>query len=161
LPSGWSSQDVGSPSLSGSSAYSNGTYSLSGAGTDIWNNSDQFQFASQTISGDETVIARINGLTNTDAWAKAGVMIRDSSAANSAFVDLMATPGNGVAFQWRGTAGDITHSISNASYTAPRWVKLVRVANSYAGYTSADGSNWILLGTATVSLGTNELVGLG
>jgi len=160
LPSGWSSQDVGSPQVAGTSAFANGTYSITGAGSDIWNTSDQFQFASEKISGDETVIAHVDGLTNSDPWAKGGVMIRDSSAANSAFVDLMATPGNGVAFQWRSATGAITNSISNASYTAPRWIKLVRSGASFAGYVSSDGSNWSLLATANASLGTTEMVGL-
>ena len=48
----WTATDIGAPALSGSATYSNGTFSLSGAGVDIWDTADQFRFVYQAISGD-------------------------------------------------------------------------------------------------------------
>ena len=46
--------------------------------------------------------------------------------------------------------------------TAPRWVRLARTpANSFSGYYSSDGTNWILIGApTTLSLSNTLLAGL-
>ncbi len=71
-------KDIGSPGLAGSTTYNGTQYTVQGSGADIWGTSDQFQFSYTPVSGPTTVIARVNSLTNTNAWAKAGVMIRES-----------------------------------------------------------------------------------
>ena len=105
LPAGWSDLDIGSPRRLGSASYSSGIWTIKGGGADIWNGSDHFNYAFESIHGSVSIVARVTGLTNTDPWAKAGVMLRDGSGANAAFADIVVTPGNGVAFQWRTTAG--------------------------------------------------------
>src|SRR5436190_15405294 len=42
------------------------------------------------------------------SWAKAGVMLRQSSDPNSAFYYAMVTPGNGISVQYRPSAGAST-----------------------------------------------------
>jgi regulation of enolase protein 1 (concanavalin A-like superfamily) len=42
----------------------------------------------------------------------------------------------------------------------PYWVKLTRVGNIFTGYVSADGINWQTVGTATVPMNKNLLIGL-
>ena len=44
--------------------------------------------------------------------------------------------------------------------TAPYWVKLTRAGTTITAYQSADGVAWSLVGTATVALPTQVLVGL-
>ena len=68
--------DIGNPTIAGSTTTSGATYTIRAAGSDIWNNADQFHFAYRVVSGDLDVSVRVASLTNTDAWAKAGVMIR-------------------------------------------------------------------------------------
>ena len=77
LPAGWSAQDIGGVALGGSTTQGNGAWTVSGSGADIWNNADGFRFASQRVAGDVQVTAQEMGFTNTDGWAKAGVMIRE------------------------------------------------------------------------------------
>ncbi len=102
LPGGWSSTDIGSPGLAGSSSYAAGTWTVRGSGADIWGTSDQFQFAyNNAVTNYSVIVARVTAQDNTHAWAKAGVMFRDSTAADSMFAMAVATPGNGVSFQWR------------------------------------------------------------
>ena len=95
LPSGWADADVGAgvPALAGSASYlpspsgggagGEGAFTLSGGGGDIWFASDHFNFASQTTSGDQTLVARVTGQTASDPWAKAGVMFRDMLPSTS------------------------------------------------------------------------------
>src|ERR1700674_1375688 len=74
LPAPWTAQDVGSPALAGSATATSGTFSVTGAGVDIWDHSDQFQFVYQTLVGDGEIVTRVDSLLNTNTMAKAGVM---------------------------------------------------------------------------------------
>src|SRR5262249_31151043 len=103
IPTGWTDADIGTPGQVGGASYDSpsGTWTVAGGGADIWGTSDQFNFASQPLAGDGSIIAHVTGVQNTDSWAKAGVMLRASSSASDMFADVLATPGNGVAFEWR------------------------------------------------------------
>ncbi len=149
LPSGWTSSDIGSPGQVGSASYSSGssTWTVNGGGTDIWGTSDQFHFAYNTgVTNYAVAIARVATQENTDPWAKAGVMFRDSTAANSMFAMAVATPGNGVSFQWRSaTGGSCLHS-GVGGISVPVWVKVVRSGTDFSGYYSPDGLAWTPIG---------------
>ncbi|MGD8499817.1 MAG: LamG domain-containing protein [Phycisphaerales bacterium] len=125
-----------------------GTYTVVGAGEDIWDTSDEFHFAYRTLNGVGSIVARVDSVENVHGWAKAGVMMRDTLDPNSAHAMVVMTPGNGVAFQYRGTAGGISGNDNLAGITAPQWVRLERDigGNATASY-SADGSTWTALGT--------------
>src|SRR5437762_944787 len=160
VPSPWLAQDVGAPSPAGSSTYSSGTFTINASGADVAGPSDQFHFVYQQVSGDFTVSARVDSVANTNAWAKAGVMIRTSLAANAAEVFATVTPGAGVTFQERASAGATTTLVTSAAGTAPRWVRLARSGTNITASTSADGATWTALRTVTVDLGTAVSVGL-
>jgi regulation of enolase protein 1 (concanavalin A-like superfamily) len=163
LSSGWTAGDIGGPGRPGSSFYdpAAGTWTVAGGGVDIWNTSDQFRFVSQGFTGDGSLIAKVNGAPNTDPWAKAGVMFRDSADASAVFADVMATPGNGVTFQWRDTYGVVPHFINVTGLHAPVWVQLVRAGDAFSASYSTDGVTWVQLGTTqTVVINPTALVGL-
>jgi PKD repeat protein len=160
LPSPWTDADIGSPGLAGSASFSNGTFSLQGGGGDIWGTSDQFNFAYQTLSGDGTIIARVNSQQNTDSWAKAGVMIRAAASPTSAYAFVFTTPGSGTDFQYRTSDGGSAGWNGQVSGAAPEWVKLVRSGSTFTGYTSSDGSNWTAVGSINISMGSSILIGL-
>jgi hypothetical protein len=137
-------------------------HTVTGAGNDIGWNSDQGTFASTDVDGNVTMIAKIDSMTNS-AWnAKAGLMFRDSSAADASFAMVFATPGQGVAFQWRGVSGD-GNSYSNSfdfDQSGPVWLKLTRVGNEFSAYYSKDGSAWTQLGsTQTITMNSTAQVG--
>jgi len=121
---------------------------MGAAGTDIWNTTDEFRFAHKQLSGNGAVIARVEGVANTNAWAKAGVMIRETLEVGSTFAAVYATPGNGCRYQARLTtdvAAVSDTSVATAeqiAMTVPYWIKIERVGNAFNGYYSADGQNW-------------------
>jgi regulation of enolase protein 1 (concanavalin A-like superfamily) len=160
VPAPWLASDVGAPSPAGTSSLSSGTFTITASGVDIWGTSDQFHFVYQQMSGDFEVSARVDSLTNTNSWAKAGVMMRTSMAANSAAVFTGVTPGNGVTFQQRSAAGAWSQGAGLKPGSAPRWVRLVRAGNNITASMSTDGSQWTAIGTVTVSLGSSVYVGL-
>ena len=59
LPAPKTDADIGSPTLAGSAAYSSGVYTVQGSGADIYGTSDQFNFVSQPLTGNQTLIARV------------------------------------------------------------------------------------------------------
>ncbi|MBK8185307.1 MAG: PKD domain-containing protein [Candidatus Competibacteraceae bacterium] len=161
LPAPWLQKDIGTVNLAGSAGYTNGAYTIKGAGTDIWGKSDSFHFVYQSLTGDGTIVARVSGLTNTNAWAKSGVMIRESLDSNARHAMVALTPSYGVAFQRRAvTAGLSAHTAGTVAAKAPYWVKLVRSGNVFTAYQSANGTTWTKVGSATINMITNVYVGL-
>jgi len=155
-------RDIGSPGLSGSNSVSGGVHTVTASGTDIWGTSDKFRLVSQTFTGDGEMIVRVTSQTNTNGWAKAGIMFRESLNANSRHVMMVLTPSNGIAFQYRAaTGGSSSHISGGASSAAPNnWLRLVRRGNVFTGYRSSDGHNWTQVGTATVSMAAAANAGL-
>jgi hypothetical protein len=95
LPTAWLRQDIGNVGIAGSSSSINDTFTLRGSGSDIWGNEDAFSFVSQTLSGDCVITARLVSMSDTDYWAKVGLMMRESNAAGARNVSLLVTPEGG------------------------------------------------------------------
>ena len=120
-----------------------GTYTMTSTGTDIWDSSDEFHFAFKETSGGARMIAKVESIENTHEFAKAGVMIRDTLEANSAYAGVFITPENGVRFQYRDTADSSTSRQFVEGITAPQWVRLERTSGGLIrAYYSANGKNW-------------------
>jgi hypothetical protein len=161
LPPGWTDGDIGAPGIAGSATFSNGTFTVKGGGADIWSTSDHFNYASESIAGNVTITARVASQQNTNAWAKSGVMIRASRAANSAFVHVFVTPGHGVNMQVRRSTGASASQVAQvAGRVAPQWVRIVRSGNTFTGFTSTDGVTFTRVGQVTLTMTTNALEGL-
>ena len=157
----WTSQDIGSTSPAGSATYGSGTFTLKGAGADIWGSSDAFHFLHQVMTGDGTITARVNSVQNTNGWAKAGVMVRESLTPGSKHATTVVTPLNGVSFQWRVATNGTSTSATTGGITAPRWVRMVRQGNTFTSYQSANGTSWTQLGTPlTMTMNSQVYVGL-
>jgi len=140
-----------------------GTYTMTAEGADIWGNSDELHFAWKELSGAGSIVAKVESVSDTDPWAKAGVMIRDTLEPGSRHAMVVVTPGNGVAFQYRDNAdGTSSTAAEETGITAPQWVKLERtVGGLVRGYYSADGNTWTQLGTPqTVTMNMPMYVGL-
>ena len=161
LPSGWAVSNIGNPAISGSAIFSSGTFSVSGAGTDVSDVADQFTFSYRQVAGDTTIIARLATLQNINGWSKAGVMIRQSLTAGSKHVFLFATPVNGIGFRRRSssTGGSTLHTTGGTG-AAPIWLKLERRSNKLTAFRSADGGTWTAIGSVTVSMGSTVYAGL-
>lgn len=161
LPPGWSDADIGSPALAGSASYANGSWTITGGGADIWNTADQFNFASESVSGDGSMVARVLAIQSSDPWSKAGVMFRNDSTAGAANVAVVATIGNGVSFQWRSTANGGCNFQNITGLTAPVWVKLTRSGTNFSAFYSSNGNSWTQVGTTQgILLNSGLLAGL-
>jgi len=106
------------------------------------------------------IYARVASMTVTDAWAKAGVMIRNTLNANSIHAMIVMSAANGVAFQRRTSTGGSSSHTAGTNTTAPYWVKLTRSGNRITAYESETGMNWSQVGVVTLSIPDTIYVGL-
>ncbi len=144
VPAGWSNQDIGAVALAGSADESGGTWTLTASGADIWNGADQFHFAFTTLRGDGAISIRVNTITGgTNTWRKAGVMIRETLNAESKFAYMIMRAGtDGGSFGWQPTTTGNGGSTNFGDPDIPRYVRLVRQANRFSAWYSADGIAW-------------------
>jgi hypothetical protein len=149
---------------------------MTAAGTDIFGTADEFHFAYKTLTGAGSIIARVESVEQTDDWAKAGVMIRETLDAGSKFsaVYIMPTNADGTAtngcrFQARtetnaGASSDTSVATDEQkAIIAPYWIKLERdIGGSFRGYYSSNGSTWIPMewNPLNISMDTSVYVGL-
>jgi alpha-galactosidase len=144
VPSPWEFDDI--KDNKASAVYVDGVFSIEGAGADIWNSSDQFAFVHRKVEKDNYISARIISQTNTDPWAKTGLMFRENNAPNSAFVMLCVTPGNGISLQWRETTGTSCSKKDFSAESLPVYLKLSKNGSTFIVYKSIDGKQWVVLG---------------
>jgi hypothetical protein len=152
-----------------------GTYTMTASGTDIWNTADEFHFAFKQLNGVGSITAKVESVENTNPWAKAGVMIRETLDPGSKFAAVYVTPTNAdgtptqdCRFQGRtetnGSASSDTSVATNAqrAVTAPYLVKLERdFSGNFKGYYSSDGSAWTpIIWKPSVSMNSDVYIGL-
>jgi len=151
LPSPWLTTDIGSVGVAGVASYSNGVFTLSGSGNDISNSADAFRYVYQPVTNSFTVTARVTSQSDTDPWAKAGVMVRETTNANSKYFAAYVTPtsSHGVSVQSRATTGGSTADLTDLSGPAvPYWLRIVRNNNTFTAYSSPDGTSWAKTGSS-------------
>jgi len=166
-PQDWTSEGFGSLSLwfrgvsasVGSFRIAGPVYMMTAAGSDIWGTSDQFHFAYKQFSGVGSIKAKVVSVANTDPWAKAGVMMRESLDADAKHIMVVVSPSSGVSLQDRPTAGGGSEEVTVTGVKAPQWVRLTRSGNTFTGEYSADGNNWDLVGSVTMPMSTEVYIG--
>ena len=146
-----------------------GTYTMTAAGADIWNAADEFHYAFKTLAGVGTIQAQVLSVDNTDGWAKAGVMIRETLDPGSKFAAVYMTPENGCRFQARmngdtdATSDTSVVTTEQTALVTPYWVKIERdLAGNFRGYYSSNGTTWTSMSwnPQNISMSSNVYIGL-
>ena len=145
-----------------------GAIVVGAAGADIWNAADEFRYAYMTLSGNGSIVARVDGISNTDPWAKAGVMIRETVNAGSAFAAVYLTAGNGVRYQARlstdasATSDTDVATEEQIALNDPVWIKIERSGSAFNGYYSTDGATWTAMSwnPQTIAMADSVTIGL-
>lgn len=158
-----SSRDIGQVAAAGSTSIANGVYTVRASGVDIWGTRDEFRFVYGTLNRDGEITARVDSLSSTNAWTKAGVMIRETLGSSSSYAYTLVSAGNGVDFQYRASAGGSARVAGafDRVTRAPYWVRLRRIGNVFTAYVSADGQAWRQQGSSvTITMAATVYVGL-
>ena len=162
---------AGNPAIAGSALTFNGDdFEMRAGGSDFfWNNYDAGHFADETRYGDFDVQVQVSGMTTADSCTQAGLMWRESNAANSRRIYVcLNAPGqcNGYSGLIRSTAG--VNGTEWPSYSRPGvpsfvmnyvWIRLRRQGDAFTAYNSTDGVNWNQYAQVTASLPTVGMVG--
>ncbi len=146
----FTSADIGNPGQAGSARLIDGAgVEASGGGTDLGGEADSFQYLYTTITGDFDVRVRVADLTNTDPWAKAGLLVRESLAPGSRHYANLATPADGknVNFvQFRladGQTALLPNELWRPCNYPNNWLRIQRTGMVVRSYVSGDGVTWI------------------
>ena len=163
----WNYLNIGDVELDGAMNRNGRRITLTASGSDIWNEEDGFNFAYQQRHRNVEIVAYVESMDNTNTWAKAGVMIRETLDAGSRHVFMCLTPERGARLQYRTQTNQESFSIAGPDVSAPYWVKLVRDyddntdAYAFKGYVSTDGELWGQVGEeVTMPMNDNIYVGL-
>ncbi len=151
--------DIGNPTPTGSSSVQNGVYTVSASGSDIWGTSDQFHYRYAQLTGDGTIEGLVTWTTAQDSWSKAGLMIRETTAANSAHAMNILSRDNGACLQWRTTTGGGSEWTSGAALSGSARLRLRRVGNTFTAEAYTGGA-FQQIGTTTIAMASQVLVGL-
>jgi hypothetical protein len=124
-----------------------GVTTIRGSGGDIWGRSDQFNFMSQEAEGNFQVTVKALGTpTETDVWAKAGLMVRESLEAGGRHAMLVLTPQNGLVLQHRPEANADSLSstvLGTDELQPPILIRLTREGDIIrAAYSTDDGATF-------------------
>lgn len=163
------SADVGSPAIAGTVTVADGGFDITAGGADIWGVKDEFTFVYIEKTGDFDLAARVESLTATHQYTKAGLMAREDLKPGSRHIYFQIFPDNkprnknngGFEYQYRQQAGGEMKAIYPARYdgtpdfpvTFPdTWIRLKRSGNKFTGYTSTDGKSWKEYASFTLDL---------
>jgi hypothetical protein len=164
---------VGDPAAVGSTfSCKTNEFEIIAGGSDIWGNADHGHIAFETVTGNfdkKVLLARID---NTDPSAKAGLMARESTAADSrnlhSFV-MPPPPARNIfetgmrAATAGGTAGWGTAGGANGNLPATHpnsWLRLRRVGDTFSSFVSTNGVDWVQNGESVQSYPAEVIVGL-
>jgi hypothetical protein len=107
--------DVGNPKLKGSMSYDKATdtYTLTGAGNNIWATADEFFYAWTKVTGDFAMSTKVNFEGVDPVHRKIGIMIRETLDSDAKYADI-SIHGDGLnSLQWRPEKGGTTVEIAS------------------------------------------------
>jgi hypothetical protein len=156
-------QDVGSVGVQGSASYTNGVFTVSAAGPQIYGTADGFHFVYQPLSGNGTIVARVLSVQGmwTGTNPMVGVMIRETLSANSTHTSSEYRIDPIVELLWRTSTGGSTSFTNSGATPLPYWVEVVRSGNTFSSYISPNGATWTQVGSSkTINMAANVYIGL-
>lgn len=131
----WTSEEMGFGALPGNTWISGSSITLVGSGADIGARADAGRFLRQPLFGDGEMQVLLTRMEETDAEAKAGLMIRARSASSAKCAYVYVTPGGSVRFQFRPIEGGVTYKAGRVDgIRPPVWLKLVRAGDLFTAY---------------------------
>lgn len=107
-------KNVGNPAISGKMLYNpeSQTYEITGAGTNMWLDKDEFFFAARKVNSDFILTSKVEITTKTgNMHRKMGLMIRQSMDANSPYADIVLHADGLLSLQYRSKQGAITEEV--------------------------------------------------
>jgi len=161
--------DIGNPEIKGTVTVSDGGFDITAGGADVWGVKDEFNFVYFEKSGNFDFASRVESLTATHLYTKAGLMAREDLTPGSRHIYFQMFPDNkprnknngGFEYQYRQQTGGEMKAIYPVRFdgtpdfpvTFPdTWIRLKRTGNEFTGYTATDGKAWKEYASFTLDL---------
>ncbi len=138
------SQDVGNVKHKGSTIYNpeDQSYTITGSGTNMWGDHDEFQYLWKSIQGDFILRAHIEFIgKGVDPHRKIGWVVRNNFHGNSPHVNASIHGDGLTSLQFRRTKGGETEQVESTD-KAPDVVQLERRGNKYIMSTAKFGQEF-------------------
>jgi hypothetical protein len=154
------SADIGAVGHAGTTQLTPTAITIEGGGADIWNNADAFRYyhTPTATAGDSDLQVTVSSVENVNAWTKAGLMFRETLAANAKQVMLVVTPGKGIALQYRDTTGGASAQVAAVPGAAPTQLRLRKNGSNFLGY-YYDASGEHFVGSISVPMSGTTIFG--
>ncbi|WP_435355184.1 TolB family protein [Emticicia sp. SJ17W-69] len=136
--------DIGNPTILGKTTYNPNSqeYIMEGAGINMWEKTDQFNFLWKKIKGDFIISATVQFVgKGVNPHRKIGIMARNSLQANSAYVDASVHGVDLTSLQYRESAGEDTKQIELSSFN-PVAIEFQRIGNEFTFSAATKGENY-------------------
>jgi hypothetical protein len=161
LPAGWASDDVNPGQLAGYACYDGAQFVVEGAGYGPMDNNEQMTFVHRAIGNEQALIVRYVpqlssqftgfGISFRAAGASVNLIVSPKSSAQVEapgwVVQLSGRETNSANFQLLPPSAPLQEPLVTFSrMTGYCWLKLVRQDNTYSGFYSADGKEWVNVG---------------
>jgi hypothetical protein len=160
----WTAADIGNAATPGGSQAETTSLSITASGNDIYGTADGCRFIYQTDNADFDVSLRVNTVPVNNVWSQAGLMVRNSVAANSVEFSMIASNTNNYQAKDRLTTGAATNTSGAGvgAYTngTDGYVRLSKAGTTLTGYYSADGITWTQVWQRAVTFNAIFLVGI-
>ena len=105
LPANWHQKTIGQTQQSGSGTFSKDIFTISGSGSDIWDNSEEYHYIYTNVADSIEIIAKIESIENTHEWAKAGIIIKQNPSTSSVLAALSFSPNKSLVFASKKNTG--------------------------------------------------------
>ena len=162
LPPGWQSAEIGYVAHAGDACFSNGVYTLTASGSDIWNTADGFHYLFQPVIANQSQLTiRVVSMDSSNSEAKIGIMYRQNLDAGSPYVFLNIIPAKRIFLQERiSQSSDATRSGTSVVEAVPYWIRVSHDGNKYISFVSENGTDWKAIDSVTIAMGSNSYVGI-
>lgn len=138
-----------------------------GATADLWTGTnDSNTYLSMPWQGEGIFTARLASFTSSDASAKAGIIVRETTSAGSRYSTIHLLRSGSVSYQHKTAPGGastgtnfFSGSVSNVGI--PEWIRMVRQGDTFTLLYSSNGTQWTELSSRTNAIAGSTLsVGL-
>lgn len=152
-------------------------YKILGGGSDIHGNTDAFQFAFESKTGDFDVQVQLVNMDPISRWSKAGLMVREKliPTSRNLFIATMPPPltavdgtglgANNFEVDYRDVEGGGTALWPNTSNGSDivypnNWQRLIRMGNTFAALRSSNGVDWVVMSVNQFTYPAKVFVGM-
>lgn len=145
-----------------------GVLSLTAGGSDTWTGADEYSSVFlNNIAGDVEVLLTAVSQTNSNSWAKAGIMFKNdmtSAGSSTGYIFNVRRPVDGYAMQTDENNNGYLETNSNGGNPSanPSYLRVIKSGTTFRGdYSKTGYSGWTNLGGTRTISSTNSIQDIG